>query len=935
MTRDLRLFISAFTFLFACLFGLHNAAAQQDCFDAINVCSSSYTQTSSYSGTGIENEVPPGSSCLGAGETNSVWYTFTATTSGELLFQLVPIAPGDDYDFALYNLSTDSCSGIAAGTSSPISCNYSADAGPTGISTGGSGDNNGSGGSNQNAPVQVQQGETFALLISNFTSSQSGYELTFSGSASIIDNEPATLDSVGMNALCNPNSILVWFDQEIACSSISSGVFDIQITGPEPVVVTSVSGIGCNDGLTDWLSVGFANSIQTVGTYFVEIQTGADGNSFLDPCGNETVLGSSISFTVDFIGPELSLVTYSDASCGNNNGSAQVSASGGVAPYTYWWTTSPTQNGATATGLSPGTYRAWVTDANGCNKWMDVPISNYTPLDLSNIITTPVTCSGANDGTAQITPTGGVTPYIIEWQSNPVQTGASASNLSGGSLTVVVTDNTGCTASTNVSIPQPSAINLPTSIVNPDCGLANGSSTVTPSGGNGGFSFEWNTNPIQAGSTANNLTAGVYTVIVTDQNGCTNSTNVILTDNFAPNASIESTVPDCGQSNGQATAVATAGAAPYTYNWGTTPVQTGATATNLPEGDYFVTITDANGCIQIINVKIDTVEAPTIAGNLVQPTCGMADGEIDAVVTNGFEPFLFSWSSSANTTSNETGLAEGTYTVTLTDSTGCTATETFDLVQLPPETETTVTSVCEGEQNDFSFTTTSGATSWEWDFGDGNTSTDQNPTHTYAVAGAYDITLTLDGGCMPVTAQDTAQVFQPPVADFTIDPEIPTTQTTVSFLYSGSGATDFLWDFGNGNSDTSVRPEHLYDIDGEYTVTLTVTDENGCEDTTSQVIEVLLQPVIYLPNAFMPEGSTPNSRFKGYGIGTVSAELSIFDRWGTLVYYSSDVGEILNSGWDGTYKGKPLGLGAFAYKVKAQFYNNTSFEKLGTVTLIR
>jgi len=909
--------------------------AQQDCSTAISVCSNSFSQSNSYSGVGTTQEVQAGTSCLDNGEVNSVWYTFTVSASGTLEFQLNPLNPNDDYDFALYNLTGDSCNSISSGTNVPVSCNYSADPGPTGLITGGSGSQNGSSDSNQNAPLSVQAGEVYSLIISNFTASQSGYSLDFSGSASIGDNQPAVLDTVGMNALCNPNSILLWFDQEIACSSIASGTFDIQITGPEPVTISSLSGIGCNDGTTDWLSIGFANSIQTTGTYNVTVQVGGDNNTFLDACGNETPPGNSISFNVDFIGPDLSLVSSADASCGNDNGSAEVVASGGTPPYTYWWNTSPTQNSSSATNLSSGSYRAWVTDANGCNKWLDVAISNNTPVDLTDISATPVSCHGASDGTALINPIGGVEPYSIEWQSSPIQTSTNATNLPGGTVSVLVTDNDGCLTSTSVNVPQPSPINLPTSIVNPDCGLSNGSATVNANGGNGGFIYEWDTSPVQSTATASTLMAGVYTVDVIDQNGCSASTSVILTDNFAPNATIESRIPDCGQGVGQATAVATSGAAPYSYSWSTVPQQNTATAVGLSEGDYYVTVTDANNCVQIINVKIDSVPPPEISLAISQPNCGETDGEVEAIVSNGISPLTYSWSSSSNTSNIETGLGSGTYDVSVIDSSGCATIETFVLEELPPESEMSMTNVCLGEESMFSFTTNSGTTSWIWDFGDGNTSTDQSPAHTYSNPGDYTVTLTLNGGCMTDQVTGTSEVFEQPSAEFTYSPEIPTTRSSIEFVNTGTGGTSFLWDLGDGTTETGPRPSHQYGVDGTYDVLLTVTDENGCQDTTTVSIEVLLSPVIYFPNAIMIEGTEENNHFQGYGIGVTSAELSIFDRWGTLLYFSSNTNEIMSTGWNGKFNGTLVKQGAYPYKVKATFYNNSSFEKLGTITVIR
>jgi gliding motility-associated-like protein len=373
----------------------------------------------------------------------------------------------------------------------------------------------------------------------------------------------------------------------------------------------------------------------------------------------------------------------------------------------------------------------------------------------------------------------------------------------------------------------------------------------------------------------------------------------------------------------------------YSFEWNTNPPQTTATATNLASGEYFVTISDQNGCIQIRNVKIDSVPPPELNATLTQPSCGQADGEIAATVSNGTAPFSFVWNSSTNTTSTETGLVEGFYDVTVTDSIGCTDSQTYPLAQLPPESEITISAGCLGEPTSFSFNTNSGATSWTWDLGDGTSATDAAPTHTYSSSGDFDISLSLTGGCMPHVVYDTATVYAPPTAGFVFAPETPTTRDQVAFTPTGTDATIFNWDFGDGTSIIDPNPTHQFLLEGFYDIELTVTDDNGCEDTTSQTIEVLLEPVIYFPNAFLPNGTYENKVFKGYGIGVTEAELSIFNRWGTLVYFSASSREILLKGWDGTFNGKDAPQDVYAFKLKASFYNNTSFEKLGTVTLIR
>lgn len=909
--------------------------AQQDCFDAIYVCSESYQQTNSFNGVGNAQEIPTGSTCLGNGEVNSVWYTFTANAGGELLFQLNPLNPNDDYDFALFNLTNDSCSGIAAGLNQPVSCNYSAAAGATGLSTGGSGNDNGSSGSNQNAPVSVQQGETYALLVSNFTASQNGYSLDFSGTASIADNVAPMPDSVSLMNRCNPLQVLLLFDEPFQCPSVSGDNSEITVTGPEGVNINNLTPAGCTGGNTDRLRIRFTDRIMTTGTYTVTIGNGSDGDSFTDNCGNATPAGTTITFVVNNIGPEVSITNVVNASCGQTNGEAEAIPTSGTPPYSFNWNSSPSQNTAVATELEPGQYRVAVIDDNGCREFATVNIQNDSPFDLSDRTSTSVTCPNDADGTATINPQGGSGPYDIAWQTSPAQNGNTATGLPGGNVQVVVTDATGCEETTTINIPEPNAILTPTTSTNPDCGVANGSATVNATGGNAGFSYAWNTSPPQSTATASGLMAGVYDVNVTDQNGCTANASVVLTDNFAPDAFIGNTTPDCGQGVGEATVEVNNGTPPYSYAWNTTPAQITQTATGLGEGDYFVTITDANGCVQIINVKIDSVPPPELSLDLVQPDCGASNGSATATTSGGTEPFTYLWGPGAGTDTMLDSITEGSYTLVVTDAIGCTDSESFDLEQLSPDSDFEFENVCIGEEMSFTPTSTSGATSWVWQFGDRLSSDAENPTHTYAEPGSYDVTVIFSGGCMNDTVVQTVNVYDLPPTDFVVEPEAVTTRVPAEPMYLGNNATDFVWDMGDGTILIENAPEHQYETEGFYDISMTVTDENGCTDSSTQTIEVLLHPGIYFPNAFIPGGLPENSVFKGYGVGIVAAELFIFNRKGDRLYRSTDVSEILNLGWDGTYNGNPVPQGVYVYRIKAEFYNNTSFERLGTVTLLR
>jgi PKD repeat protein len=233
----------------------------------------------------------------------------------------------------------------------------------------------------------------------------------------------------------------------------------------------------------------------------------------------------------------------------------------------------------------------------------------------------------------------------------------------------------------------------------------------------------------------------------------------------------------------------------------------------------------------------------------------------------------------------------------------------------------------------FAFTTTSGATSWVWDFGDGTQSSEATPTHTYTTAGTQAVTLTLLGGCADDMVNATTTVNPLPQAEFTYSPEIPTTRRDIIFTYTGTPVSTYVWNLGGGATSTAAQPSTQYTLEGEQTVFLAVTDANGCTDVTQQTFDVLINPSLFFPNSFAPQGV--NQAWHGDGIGIDAVEVVIYTRNGNLIWECSTLEQCLATGWDGTYEGLAVPQGVFAFRATATFYNNTAWDYVGTVTLMR
>jgi len=382
---------------------------------------------------------------------------------------------------------------------------------------------------------------------------------------------------------------------------------------------------------------------------------------------------SSASVTINAPINNLVLTTNATAptSCELTDGTATVTVSGGTAPYTYAWNDSVNQTTATATNLASGTYQVIVTDQNGCQSSETVTVnpSANTTIVLT-VTTTNATCGNAN-GTADLTISGGTAPYTILWD-NGIGNVEDPINLAAGVYTVLVTDAVGCSNSTTVIIGEEGAINVSLDITNISCnGGSDGTITTTPSGGTAPYSYAWS-NGINGTPTITGLIAGVYTVTITDANGCQNVASATLLDPDPLTISAAPNGTDCVNPNGSAIAMVSGGTPGYTFQWNDANNQTTQSVVNLPPGDYTVVVTDANGCTASATTTIDPSMGLVVTLTTTDIFCnGDNSGSIMANVANGTAPFSYTWNNFLPDFPGFTGLAQGTYEVTVTDANGC------------------------------------------------------------------------------------------------------------------------------------------------------------------------------------------------------------------------------------------------------------------------
>lgn len=365
-----------------------------------------------------------------------------------------------------------------------------------------------------------------------------------------------------------------------------------------------------------------------------------------------------------------------NSGCGTQTGSASVSVlGGGTSPFSYLWSNGSTTS--SVSGLGFGQYGVTLTDANGCTASNNISVSESNGAALSVISTTSVTCFGASSGAVNINVTGATPPYTYAWSNNA--TTQDISGLMAGSYSVMVTDASGCKSTINAVVPQAAALAVATSVVSaPTCGNFDGKASAIPTGGTSPYTYLWPGAANQTTQVATGLPAGSYTVQVTDAAGCTHAGAISLSNSNSPVLSaIVSDVNCNGAATGSINLNVTGGTSPYLYTWNVGFPQTNnQDIGNLAAGNYFVTVNDSKGCVSF---QFFTVAQPAVLTATVSntgATCGNNDAIATASPAGGNTPYSYVWSGNGQTTQSATGLAIGSYTVSITDSKGCTAVST-------------------------------------------------------------------------------------------------------------------------------------------------------------------------------------------------------------------------------------------------------------------
>jgi gliding motility-associated-like protein len=638
------------------------------------------------------------------------------------------------------------------------------------------------------------------------------------------------------------------------------------------------------------------------------------------------------------------------ASCfGSCDGSAGVMVAGSFPPYTYSWT-----NGSTTqliTGLCAGTDSVIVTDLIGCSSGDSVMIQEPTQLTLTTS-SVNATCNQA-DGSASVIASGGVSPYTYQWLPGNFS-GATANNITPGSYTITVSDSHNCQSSASVTVNNtPGVVAMVSGFTNATCnGLCDGTASVTATGGSTPYVYSWSNGQTSANTVA--LCAGTYTCIVSDATGCTSTVTVTITqpsavfvEPFPPGPTI------CIGQSATLSASAIGGSPGYTFTWDN-QTYTGnpyiVSPTTPGIHTYTVIASDANGCTSpnTQTVQVTVRPALNVVASNDENICQGTSALLSAVGSGGDLSYTYTWTpgGTASTTSNfsVSPSVTTTYTITLTDN--CTSTPATDVVTITVKPLPVVnfapstTSGCAPLCVNFMDQSIGNVTGWNWTI-DGITYNTQNPTHCFTSAGSYSVTLSdTAGGCeSSLTIPDMITVSSMPEPEFTYDPQPASINyPEIHFTDQSTYVSSWSWNFGDSlnvseNTSNASSPDHTYSDVGQYCVKLIVYNTPACVDSVTHCLIIEPDYTLYIPNAFTPNGSGLNDEFYVKGENIQLFDMQIYDRWGTLLFHTSDIKEH----WNGSYKNgtEVAPVGVYVYVINIKDKVGEKHQYIGHVTIVK
>ena len=547
--------------------------------------------------------------------------------------------------------------------------------------------------------------------------------------------------------------------------------------------------------------------------------------------------------------------------CNQCNGAANINGLGGVAPYTYSWTTGA--SGASQSSLCAGLYQVVITDQLNCQQTQNVVINNSNGITGETFAIQNITCAGSCNGGATVTPVGGTTPIFFSWV-NPVQSSTinAVTGLCAGSYFVQMTDAKGCKRTSSLSISPVNDFSVTSNILQPSCGSNNGAISLQVNGGTAPYSYSWT--PSAANSpTLNNVGPGVYVVAVTDQNGagCVKTQTFSISNITAPSLSFTQTNINCFGTCTGSISVASSSAG-TTFNWSNGG--TGASVSNLCEGIITLTATSTGGCKTVRVFTITSNPELEFNSDIRPVSClNTCDGVVTLLPVGGKLIYTFSVSGTSTISNNVADkLCSGTYSFLISDASGCVLDTVLQLKNPVPITSTlnSVNSSCSSLADGSASVNVSGGTpsyTVGWTGPSGFTAS--TPAINNILAGSYTLSMTDSLGCK----KDSVLTI---VTTLTIDANAgrdtiicPRGSLVLNGLNS-VGAVKYEWyELPNATLPVaSTGSFTMFDAIQNYTYQLVATASvAGCFDKDTVVVSTFVEPYVEAgPSFTIPVFST-------------------------------------------------------------------------------
>lgn len=611
----------------------------------------------------------------------------------------------------------------------------------------------------------------------------------------------------------------------VGCQGVCDGTATLDIQGGTvPYVITWTPAAPQNP--EPHIGAGFC-----AGTYSVNVED-AQGCSVDLPF---TILDSP-PITVD--------LTLSDAGCGDAcNGTAVAMVGGTVGPVEYTWSPPPGggQGTSSVDGLCPGLYSLHVLDtATGCETQV-----TFTIVQPFGVMATPhvtdVSCAGSCDGSVQVDVTGGIGQLGFVWTPEVNGQGtANATDLCPGIYSLLITDAGGCDTTLTMTVGEPTLLSATETITQSSCGgVCEGTIDVVVGGGSGGYVYLWDPQPPagQGTSTASGLCPGTWNLTVTDLHGCDTTFTYVLQEPDPLQVDLVVTNSECQLCNGGGQVTITGGSLPILVLWTTLDgvlVDVGDNLSNACAGNYVVTVTDAAGCSVVLPVLISDSNGEAITVSDGQTTCpDSCDGTVSVDFDCSDPDCTVQWTDGdgnvVGTASTVDGLCAGTYTVQVTNATGCITLGTATVTNPQPlnvSLNVNDVSCAGGCDGSIVVNFTGGTAPYDMTWSPEPAEGQGTPYASGLCPGSYNLNITDDDGCITLLM---AQVTEP--SPLVVDAQVTQAGcvgdcngSITLFVTGGTGAPTVIWDPVPPNGQGVTSAQGL--CPGDWTAT--VHDGNGC-----------------------------------------------------------------------------------------------------------